>query len=133
MASLTRSTRCAGIGILVQRIHSAEHDTGVRVDQLHIRQIPAGVAQRDCFQMAKTAGNLKAFALDSASAIAATLTSDNLLAERASQGLAVGRLAPDRLSLGKASQRRCADLAVQVAVIIVLEPIPVSAGSDAPA
>src|SRR5271156_4068364 len=93
-----------------------------RVDQIDAGEIPAGDAHGDPEQGAIRGGQLVADAFDGDGAVAEALLSFDLHAEGASEGVARWARTHDRGARKTTIERRLLGLAMDAAVIFLLDP-----------
>ena len=93
-----------------------------RVDEVDARQVPARHAQSELDESAVRRGQLEAHAFDRGGAVAAALHAGDLGAEAAAELVGARALAADGGAAEVALERRLLDLAVLLAVVLVLDP-----------
>jgi len=83
-----------GIGGFIQGIEWTQRGEGTWIDQLHGTEVPAGIADRGLFQVAVTAGDLEALAIQSHGAVTTALLTLHGAPEGLAQGLSVRAVTP---------------------------------------
>ena len=120
--SLEAATQAGGVGRLVLGEQPAKHRAGMRIDEVDLGEIPGGEANFQQGEMPILVGNFEAAAFDDGGAVA--------LAQGPSFGAGEGQPQCRGIRAGaghggageEAGERRVVDLAVPLAVIVLLNP-----------
>ena len=113
---------CVGIGRLVQREHGGQDRADARIDQVDLGEIPARVAQADLLEVAVSAGDLEAHAVQREGAVGSALAAMLADTEGPAQGQRLGTGARDVGTGQVALQRRRLEFGVFLVVVFLLDP-----------
>src|SRR5208283_5649764 len=119
---LERSTQAAGVLRLVLRIEARQHIAAALVDEVDGAQVPLGVAHLDAVEMAIAVRQLEASTVDDDAAVALLLRARDAAGEGEAERDAARTGPRHRRPIEETGERRDADLGVDRAVVLVLDP-----------
>ena len=119
---IERATQPAGVLRPVLRIEAGQHGAGALVDEVDGAQVPLGVAHLDTGEMAIAVRQLEASAVDDDAAVALLLRAPGAAGEGEAERDAARTGARHRRPFEEAGERGDADLGVDRAVVLVLDP-----------